>query len=159
VALRDARPDLTMHLDATRPEFALPFERPLYAPPAQAQIDSAIASADEVAETSALFAVDQVDQQRLLSQVREALRHRAQVSLGELVGEHPPEHGLAEVMAWFALNEDGIDLVFDDDSRDVVTWTADDDSERRADVPTVLYVRQPSGDHNDASTAHPGRSS
>jgi hypothetical protein len=159
VALRDSRPELVMDLDATRPEFALPFERPLYAPPAQAQIDSTIASADEAAETAALFAVDHVDQQRLLSQVRSALRQRAQVSLGELLEEHPPEHGLAEVMAWFALNEDGIALVFDDESRDVVTWTAVDDSERRADVPTVLYVRRATGATGPTSTDAPGRSS
>jgi hypothetical protein len=163
VALRDARPSLTMHLDATRPEVALPFERPLYAPPTQAEIDSTVEGADELAETAALFAVDHVDQQRLVSQVRAALRRRGQVSLGELIEEHPPEHGLAEVMAWFALSDDGIDLVFDDDTRQHVTWTADDDTERRADVPTLLYVR-PDGRNTGRNEGghdarHPGRSS
>jgi hypothetical protein len=149
VALRDARPTLTMELAATRPVVALPFERPLYAPPAQAQIDSTVEAADEAAETTALFTVDHVDQQRLVGQVRAALHHRAQVSLGELVEEHPPEHGLAEVMAWFALNDDGIDLVFDDDSRQQLAWTADDDTRRSADVPTLLYVRHDSAVRHD----------
>ncbi|HET8987797.1 MAG TPA: DUF3375 domain-containing protein [Humibacillus sp.] len=174
VTLRDARPAIAMELDATRPEVALPFERPLYAPPAQAQIDSTVEAADESAETAALFNVSHVDQQRLVGHVRDALRHRAQVSLGELVEMHPPEHGLAEVMAWFALNDDGIDLVFDDDSRQHVTWTVDDDTERLADVPTLLYVRhdtapavrrgtmvQDSTDRSDEAPpdAHPGRPS
>ena len=146
-----------MGLDATRPEVALPFERPLYAPPAQAQIDSTVEAADEAAETAALFTVDHVDQQRLVGQVLAALRHRDQVSLGELVEQHPPEHGLAEVMAWFALNDDGIDLVFDDDSRQHLTWTADD-TERRADVPTLLYVRHDT-DSRPPRTPPPGGSS
>ncbi len=157
VALRDARPALTTELDATRPEVALPFERPLYAPPVQARIDSTVQAADEAAETTALFTVDHVDQQRLLRQVRAALRERAQVGLGELVGEHPPEHGLAELMAWFALSDDGIDLVFDDDTREQVSWTGDDDTTRRADVPTVLYVRHDAtrADHARADSTRP----
>ncbi|GGM88310.1 hypothetical protein GCM10009721_11680 [Terrabacter tumescens] len=173
VALRDARPELTMQLDAIRPEIALPFERPLYAPPAEARIDSTVEAAEERAETTALFTVDHVDQQRLISQVRAMLRDRSQVSLGELVEEHPPEHGLAELMAWLAIGADGIDIVFDDDSRQQVSWTADDGTTRLADLPTVLYVRHggdgvrgaagvtgAAGAHDPASDdAHPGRSS
>ncbi|HET8594314.1 MAG TPA: DUF3375 family protein, partial [Intrasporangium sp.] len=66
--------------------------------------------------------------------------HRTQVSLGEIVDEHPPEQGLAELMAYFALHEDGIDLVIDDTARQRVAWT-DDDTRREADIPTLLYVR------------------
>jgi hypothetical protein len=141
VALRDARPDLVMELDATRPEVALPFERPLYVPPAPPRIDSTVSEAADSAETAALFTVDHVDHQRIVSQIRAALRHRAQVSLGDLVDEHPPEQGLAELMAYFALTEDGIDLVIDDEARQRVEWLADDETRREADVPTLLYVR------------------
>ena len=57
---------------------------------------------------------------------------------------------------------DGIDLVFDDDSRQQVSWTADDDTERRADVPTVLYVRHDASRparSPDPDAPDPGRSS
>lgn len=140
VALRDERPDLRMELAGTRPEIALPFERPLYSPPAPPQIDSTVTEAVDPAETTALFSVDHVDHARLVSQVRDALRHRTQVSLGEIVDDHPPEQGLAELMAYFALNEDGIELVIDDTARQRVSWT-DDDLRREADIPTLLYVR------------------
>ncbi len=141
VALRDGRPDVTMSLDATRPHVVLPLERPLYAPPAPPSIDSTVVDADEPAEAAALFSVDQVDHRRLVQHVRGALRERTQVSLAELVETHPPRHGLAEVMAYFALDEDGVDVVIDDDARVRITWPAGDDLEREADVPTLLYVR------------------
>ncbi|NUO36827.1 MAG: DUF3375 domain-containing protein [Dermatophilaceae bacterium] len=143
VALRDARPDVTMSLDATRPQISLPFERPLYAPPAPPSIDSTVADADadERAETAALFSVDHVDHQRLVHHVRAALRDRTQVSLGELVDAHPPEQGLAEVMAYFALDEEGVEVVIDDDTRERIVWSTGEGLEREADVPTLLYVR------------------
>jgi len=65
-------------------------------------------------------------------------------------------------MAWFGIAADGIDLVFDDDSRQQVSWTADDDTERRADVPTVLYVRHDASRparSPDPDAPHPGSSS
>ncbi len=150
VALRDARPDLVMELDATRPDIALPFERPLYVPPAPARIDSTVTEAAESAETAALFSVDHVDHQRIISQIRAALHRRAQVSLGDIIDEHPAEQGLAELMAYFALTEDGIDLVIDDDARQQVGWVADDETRREADVPTLLYVR-----HDQSPTKDP----
>ncbi|WP_205620953.1 DUF3375 domain-containing protein [Intrasporangium chromatireducens] len=140
VVLRDEREPVEMELESARPEIALPFERPLYSPPAAPQIDSTVAEAVDAAETTALFHVDHVDHARLVGQVRAALRHRTQVSLGEIVDEHPPEQGLAELMAYFALHEDGIDLVIDDTARQRVGWT-DDDTRREADIPTLLYVR------------------
>jgi hypothetical protein len=140
VALRDTQPQVRMELDSTRPGITLPFERPLYSPPAPPAIDSTVTEAAEPAETTALFTVDHVDQARLVGHVRAALRHRTQVSLGDIVERHPPERGLAELMAYFALNEDGIELVIDDAAREQVAWT-DDDTRREADIPTLLYVR------------------
>ncbi|WP_347354342.1 DUF3375 domain-containing protein [Intrasporangium sp.] len=139
-AIHGVGPEIQMELAGIRPEISLPFERPLYSPPARPQIVSAVTEAAEPAETSVLFDVDQVDHARLVGQVRAALRHRPQVSLGEILDDAPPEQGLSELMAYFGLNEDGIELVIDDTTRQRVTWT-DDDLCREADIPTLLYVR------------------
>jgi hypothetical protein len=148
VSLRDARPGIDMELDATRPVVTLPFERPLYAPPAPPSIDSSVTDAHDQAETDALFTIDHVDHQRIVGHVHDALRVRHQVSLGEIVDAHPPQHGLAEVMAYFAFDDHDIEVLIDDTTREHITWHAGDDLQREADVPTLLFVRraaQPEG--------------
>ena len=80
-----------------------------------------------------------------------AIQRRAKVSLADIIAEHPAEQGLAELMAYFALTEDGIDLVIDDDARQRVEWVADDETRREADVPTLLYVRHDQSPAKDPS--------
>jgi len=141
IALRDKAVDLPMELDALRPEVRLPFERPLYVPSAPSQIDSAVEDADEAAEATVLFSQDHIDHARILEQIVGALAHRRQVSLEELLDRHPLDQGLAELMGYFGVSQDGLEVVFDDTARHRVAWYAADGDLREADAPTVLYVR------------------
>jgi hypothetical protein len=149
VALRGRSPDVAMELDAIRPAVTLPFERPLYVHPVPPAIDSTIPDRDESAEAHTLFAQDHVDHQRIVTQIRSALHHREQVSLAELV-DHPLDQGLAELIGWFSVTEDGVDVVFDDEARAAMSWYAGDGAVREADVPGVIYVRR-HGDPGEAS--------
>lgn len=141
IALRDKPVDLTMDLDAIRPEVRLPFERPLYVPPTPPEIDSTIDAVAEAAEASALFSQDHIDHQRIVAQIRRALAHRTQVSLSELLAGQPLEQGLAELMGYFGVTQDGVDVVFDDAARHRLQWHTTDGRVREADAPTVIYVR------------------
>lgn len=141
IAVRDTPVDLTMELDAIRPEVSLPFERPLYVPPAPSEIDSSVDDVAEAVEAAALFSQDHIDQQRIIARIRGALAHRSQVALSDLIAGEPLDQGLAELMGYFGASQDGVDVVFDDSARQRVRWRAADGVVRSADAPTVIYVR------------------
>lgn len=129
-------------LDALSPALRLPLERPLYARPAETRLESAIGEEDvDGADTAALFAQQYVDQQRLARQVREALAGRSQVELDTILADYPVEQGLAEIVAYLGLVEDGVDVVLDAEERAHVAWQPDDGPARTADMPAVRYVR------------------
>ncbi len=135
---------LISEVDALSPGLNLPLERPLYSRPAESRLDSAIEDSDDpdnAVDTSALFAQQYVDHQRLAQQVREALAGRGQVQLDTILAQHPVEQGLAEVVAYLGLVEDGIDVLLDDEARAHVAWQPEDGPERTAEMPSVSYVR------------------
>ena len=148
VALRDREADLPGNdIDAFAPEFVLPLERRLYEPGRRVPIDSEVdESRPEDADSSALFEQSYVDAAALAQNVRDALAVRAQVGLPSLLGERPLDEGLAELLAYFALSDEGFAVVFDELSSDIVQWRGPDDTERVATVPKVSFVRNlPSG--------------
>src|SRR6185437_5803304 len=106
--LREERVPVTTELDAASPDLVLPMERPLYAPVAKAAIDSSsIQPADEEADLAALFDQVYVDPAPLRRGVLRALLRGSQVGLAELVREHPLQHGLAELVAYLSLTDEG----------------------------------------------------
>src|SRR6266568_393901 len=148
VALRDREADLPGgHIDAFVPEFVLPLERRLYEPGRKVPIDSEVDESEaEAADSSALFEQSYVDAAALAQNVRDALAVRAQVGLPSLLGERPLDEGLAELLAYFALSDDGFAVVFDEMNSDTVHWRGPDDAERVATLPKVSFVRNlPSG--------------
>jgi hypothetical protein len=144
LALRDMpAPDVVMTIDASSPEVQLPFERPLYAPPAFTGVDSDVRpGAEEALDLGSLFDQVFVDTARLTAAVRSVLRHQDQVSLDALLHDHPAEQGIAELVAYLSLAEDDFDVVIDDrESREIVL--ADADGRMRAvRLPQVLLVRR-----------------
>ena len=142
LAVRDETPTVTMELDAASPEVRLPFERPLYAAPTFHGVDStALAEDDDPLEWGALFDQVHVDVARLTSAVRSTLRHRDQVSLDRLLGEHPVTQGVAELVAYLGLDEPDFDVVIDDSSEVEVPVTDADGRTRAVRMPQVLLVR------------------
>jgi len=147
---------MVSELDALSPGLTLPLERPLYSRPAESRLDSAIEDSDDpdnAVDTSALFAQQYVDHQRLAQQVRAALAGRGQVELDAILADHPVEQGLAELVAYLGIVEDGIDVILDDEARAHVAWQPEDGAERTADMPAVSYVR------HRAASPQPGQPS
>src|SRR5262249_12785881 len=121
--LHDAPPPApVIEVDGTAPEIVLPLERPLYAPAGRTPIDSSVEADGDGADSSALFDHVYVDRARLAMGVRRALQHRSRVGLTELVGEHPLEHGLAELVGYLSLTDSAFGVVFDEDAREHVAW-------------------------------------
>jgi hypothetical protein len=135
-------PPLTFDIEGTSPTVVLPMERPLYSPSATTTIDSAIEVGVDDIDSSALFEQVFVDRARLSATVRKALQTAGQVRLADVVDDHPLEQGLAELVAYLSLSDDGFDVIFDEQSRDQVRWDDDDGTTRVATVPRVTFVRE-----------------
>lgn len=142
LSVRDDTPNVTMELEGNSPEVRLAFERPLYAPPTFDGVDSARPDdEDEVLEWGALFDQVYVDTARLTATVREALRFRDQVSLEQLLAEHPASQGVAELVGYLGLTEDDFAVVVDDTRQQRVTLTDANGHVRIVRMPQVLLVR------------------
>ncbi len=134
---------VTMELDATSPAIRLPLERPLYTPVRKARLSSdTVHDADEEADPAALFEQVYVDPEPLRGGVRQALRSQPQVGLAELVARYPLRHGAAELVAYLALRDEAFAIVYDEQHRDQITWSAADGRERTATLPRVTYARR-----------------
>lgn len=143
LALRDVvGVGLIAEIDAAAPAIALPMERPLYTPVVKAPIDSTgIQPGDEEFTADALFEAVYVDPARLTAAVHHVLGSRTQVSLAQMLREHPLEQGLAELIAYFALPDDGFTTVFDDHRQEEITWSGEDDVQQVATLPVVTFAR------------------
>lgn len=151
--LRDhPAPAVIAQIDATFPDVALPFERPLYRPKAKVRIsgDDADTGDTEPADMSLLFEQNHVDQARLAQAVRSALRGRGQVGLAEVLGDHPLTGGLAELVGYLALTDPTFTLVLDDSARDQVSWPGADGGERVADLPRAVFARTTAGESGES---------
>lgn len=144
--LRDHGPSrLTFEIDGVAPSVALPMERPLYTPTANTPIDSSVEVGDEEVDAEAMFEQVYVDRAALARDVRRALQHRSQVGLPEIVRDNPLENGLAELVGYMSLDDDAFGVVFDEETREQVSWHDTDGRERVATLPRVTYVRSTGG--------------
>jgi hypothetical protein len=143
LALRVAPPmGNFMELDAAAPGIELPMERPLYSPPIRPVItEQVLLDGEADVETDALFGQVVVDKARLAGWIRQSLQDKTQVTLGELVQQHPLEHGLAELVAWLTLASEDRKTVFEEDTRESVAWLEPSGKQRRATLPRVSFVR------------------
>jgi hypothetical protein len=129
-------------LDETAPRLVLPMERRLYTPKRQTAVDSAgVTAGDGNFESDALYEQVYVDPAELGVAVRDALASRPRVSLPSLIANRPLRRGLAELVTYLSLTDDGFTVVFDEESTDRLVWDDDDGGTRVATVPRVTFVR------------------
>lgn len=81
---------------------------------------------EEDIDAASLYAQIVVDTARLAGHIRQSLQTRAQVTLRELVAEHPLEHGLAELVAYLQLGSGSFSAVVDEEVRESIEWDAVD---------------------------------
>jgi hypothetical protein len=144
LALRHAPPPPDpMAIDDIALTVGLPFERPLYTPRAEIEIDSAEISAGTADfDADALLDLIYVDREELIDTVRGALRGRDQVGLDQVVAGQPLRQGLAELVGYLSLSDPTFAVVFDAAERDQITWEKEE-STVVADVPTVVFAAGP----------------
>jgi hypothetical protein len=129
-------------IDACAPTVRLPMERPLYSRPRSAAVDSAgVEQGQFDSESAVLFEQTYVDPAPLVRSVRLALQRAAQIGLPDVIADSPITSGLAELITYMSLDDEGFTTVFDDTARDTVGWTDDAGVERVATLPRVIYAR------------------
>jgi hypothetical protein len=131
-----------MELEEPAPALELPLERPLFSPPSRPRMaDASVLEASEEVPAEALFNQTFIDKEQLRENVRHALRTREEVSLAELVREHPLQHGLAELVAYLSLAAEDRRTAVEEAQPQTLFWTDARGCVRRAVLPLVRFHR------------------
>ena len=91
--------------------------------------------------TDELFEQVAIDRTRLRAQVRTLLQHRERVTLAEVLAAHPLQHGLAELVGYFAVASEDRKAVIDEASPQLVFWNDPTGRSRSASIPLVVFCR------------------
>ncbi|MGO9509363.1 MAG: DUF3375 domain-containing protein [Mycobacterium sp.] len=142
--LRDHPPVFGLEVDQPGIEIALPFERPLYQPPAAVAVESHIPSETEEVDSDLLFTQTFVDSARLAGIIRTVLPERTSALLSDVVTLHPIQQGAAEIVGYLALNDDDVTVDMDDSDETLLEYSdpVDPDTTKRARLPKVTVRRR-----------------
>lgn len=142
--LRDKPPPFGLEVDQPGIEIALPFERPLYQPPAAVAVESRIQEASEEVDTELLFAQTFIDQARLSEVIRTVLPEGSSALLSDVVAVHPIEKGAAEIVGYLALDDDDVTVEMDAGDETMLEYADPEDprATKRARLPKVTVRRR-----------------
>ncbi len=142
LSMKEAPPAGTVAaVDGTSPDVSLPLERPLFMPRFEARLSTEVLLADEEVSADELFEQVAVDSERLRSNIRSALQRRDRVSLADLVNAYPLQHGLAELVAYFAVASEDDRALIDESAVQRVEWNVAGGNGRAAEIPLVIFTR------------------
>ncbi|WP_068123899.1 DUF3375 domain-containing protein, partial [Nocardioides massiliensis] len=145
LAVRPAPPDFGMHVDQPGIDIVLPFERPLYDPPAAAEVRSTMPElGDEDLAADLLFAQSFVDAARLAANIRAVVPERATALLSDIIAMYPVEQGAAEIVGYLALTDADLSVEMDESEETLVEYADPNDPaiRRRARLPKVTVSRR-----------------
>lgn len=144
LSVRENPPAHGLTVDEPGIAIALPFERPLYTPPAAAEVESLIPPTVAEVDSDVLFAQEFIDQTRLLDNIRAILPAHSTALLSDIVAMYPIEHGAAEIVSYLALADDEVDIEMDDSDVTILDYPNPEDPEKanRARLPKVTVKRR-----------------
>ena len=126
-------------------DLALPLERPLYTPRVHARLDSSLVEPNDDEPLEALvnlFDVSHIDIAALRDAVAATVVSRGgHATLAQVVEAHPLAEGLAELIGYLQVADDGATLLTD--RREQIAWIDAEGRRRQADVPLVLFGDSP----------------
>ena len=132
--------DLASELPDLRAEIHLPLERPLYAVRLDDEIVSMDAQADAADDLDLTDLLDHtsIDLAVLADAVADSQAGRGgAVSLGEVIADHPLERGLAELVGYLQVADDG---TVEGEGTEQVIWVDAAGTARRAVVPLIVFA-------------------
>jgi flagellar motility protein MotE (MotC chaperone) len=133
--------ELGSELPGMRADIALPLERPLYTPRTPNRLNSTAAAEEAPVDVEALadlFDISHIDLATLRAAIAETVTAQGgYATIGEVVRSHPLTDGLAELIGYLQVSDDGgIVLV---GRREQVDWVDATGRHRVADMPLVLF--------------------
>jgi hypothetical protein len=129
-------------IDESGPRIFLPMERPLYTFPVKPVIQETVFLGDgSNIPSDILYAAVFVDRIKLKAIIRNSLQTRDQVTLEQILADHPLEKGLAELVTYLSLATDDDRAQFDDSRQQRVSWTDEHGMRRRAQFSAVIFNR------------------
>ncbi|MFL6665533.1 MAG: DUF3375 family protein, partial [Rhizobacter sp.] len=143
LALRETPPaGEFMAIADTAASIELPMERPLHTPTVKTALASlSLEAGDEDMDAAALYSQFVIDRAALAQHIRQALQQRGQITLAELLAQHPLQKGLAELVAYLQLAAEQGAAVPDDAEEDIVSWQSLDGLPKRARLPRLIFSR------------------
>jgi hypothetical protein len=143
VRIKEAMPGKDfMGIDESAPGISLPMERPLYSIPVKPVIEETVHLGDgSDVPSDLLHAAVFVDKLKLKGYIRKALQTRDQVTLVEILENHPLEKGLAELVAYLSLAGDDEKAQFDEDHIHRTVWIDENGRTREAAFSAVIFSR------------------
>src|SRR6266581_8341508 len=129
-------------IDDLAPQFALPMCRALFYPPRNPVLDlGVVEEGGAELDLAALFSQTQVDEQLLRDHIMELLRSRSQITLAEVAAAHPPEHGLAEVVAYLKIAASDAAMVDESVTEILIIPPHGATPEKRIRMQRVIFTR------------------
>jgi Trp operon repressor len=135
-----------MELDDMAPRVVLPMDRPLFAPPHWPDLNGTLpGTGDGDVSADALFDLVHVDKRALQAHIWRALHRQDQMTLTDIVADHPLELGLAELVAYLSIASEDPNSIIDDTAKTTIDWVDAEGAFRRATMPRVVFVRRGDG--------------
>lgn len=135
-------PSSLMSMDDASLTISLPMERPLFAPPLKAKMQSKVFLGDATdLVPEALFNQMVIDKNRLKRNIQQALSGHAQLSLKQLTERFPLEHGLAELIVYFSIAAGEKYALFDESGQEIITWKNSEGVDTQASLPRIIFSR------------------
>jgi len=144
IGVREAAPaGEFMAVESPQAAIDLPMERPLFSPPLKPELDLTVEGGDETdVDPEALFQQVVVDKARLQAAINRSLQGRDQVTLAQIIDEHPLKVGLAELVTYLSLGGTDRRASFAEGQSDRIEWRDEDGITRRARVPRLIFTRR-----------------
>ncbi|WP_236830106.1 DUF3375 domain-containing protein [Blastococcus sp. KM273128] len=142
---RDVR-ELGSRLPSMRADIALPLERPLHTPRTKHRLNSTVTTEDDdvlgADGLTDLFDISHIDLAALRAAVADTVTaNGGHATLAQVIAAHPLTEGLAELVGYLQVSDDGATL--HTDRRENVEWVDDSGRRRRAAVPLILFGEDP----------------
>ena len=124
------------------PFIQLNMERPLGEEPQETafyQHPTEIGSDDlENADFKSLLNQFEINKETLLNRITTHLNHKRQVTLAEILDEHPIENGLAELLTYFSIASQSSKHLINDEKYELIQLKQG--SEKKVRVPQIIFT-------------------
>ncbi|MGV6853181.1 MAG: DUF3375 domain-containing protein [bacterium] len=133
-------------INAFSANISLPMERPLYNIPIKPKIANIrLHEGNEKLDSSALYGQVIVDKAAIAQHIRQSLQQKPQVTLKDLCKQHPLKQGLAELLAYLELGEEGssqyrFSMLVDDNVEEFISWQSDEGQKKTVTMPRIIYL-------------------